>query len=271
MARMLSDFHLHTHRSDGSLTADDLLRAVRSARLVYFAVTDHDTLRGWSELRDEPGLIPGVEATAGHGGREVHIVGLGFDPTHPGLTTLLERIRAIRHDRLAALVERLPATVRGDLTAADVIDPASDSPSRLHLARVLVARKRARSINDVFERWLGDEYAADGALPSFPPIAEVAATLHAAGGVALLAHPGIYGDAAQAERFLAEGLDGLEVDHPNLGADRSAQLIALAQARGWLMSAGSDLHFLGARRPGMWSLPADLWRPLHERLGLTGA
>lgn len=265
---MLADLHLHTHFSDGLLSPAELLTAVRAAGLNRWAVTDHDTVTACRLLRGEAGLIPGVEITAGHEGREIHIVGLGVDCDHAGLEAFLQRNRVLRRQRLITLFSRLPASRREGMELSEADDGISESLGRLHLARLLVAKGKVRSINDAFDRWLGDERRADHALPAFPGLAETAQAIRAAGGVALLAHPGLYGSVAAAAQLMAFDLDGLEVDHPGLGADRRDQLVALATTNHWLMSAGSDLHFTGNRTPGAWNLTPTQWRPLLERLKL---
>ncbi len=267
---MRADFHLHTHLSDGLLSPAEQAAAVAAAGLDHWAITDHDTLAGWRAVRGAPGLVPGVEATASHEGREIHVVGLGMDPDHAGLEELLAANRRLRRERIAILFARLPASRRAGLDPTMVEDGVADSIGRLHLARLLVATGRVRSINDAFERWLGDEDKADADLPSFPTVAVTAAAIHAAGGVALLAHPGMYGDEALTMVLMGQGLDGLEADHPGLGADQRMRLMAMARRHGWLQSAGSDLHFLGSRKPGMWNLADAEWAPLLARLAPAG-
>jgi len=244
------DFHLHTQRSDGALTSSELRAAVVAAGIQHWSVTDHDTLAAWRELAGSPGLIPGVEITAGHLGREVHVVALGIDPEHAGLTALLTGIRAQRRVRLAALIARLPERHR-HLTPDDCADGQAETLGRNHLARVLVAAGAARTISDVFRRWLGDEYTVDSDLPAFPPLAEVVAVIRAAGGVAILAHPGVYG-ALPLVRELASQCDGLEVRAPGLEPTLRDGCEALAKELDLFMSVGSDLHFLGQRKPGCY-------------------
>ncbi len=266
---MRVDLHLHTHHSDGQLAPRELLAAVRQQQVEHWAVTDHDTLLGWQALAGEAGLIPGVEITAGFAGREVHVVALGIDPLDAGLLTLLAEIRALRLRRLTVLIARLPDDIRRgltlDLMRVDPYAQASDSFGRLHLARSIVRRGGVPSVHEVFAQHLGDEHTSDAELEPYPLPGVVAEIVRAAGGVTILAHPGIYGTLAAIEPLMAQGLDGLEVNHPNLDPGLHATLLSAAKARGWLISAGSDLHFLGARRPGGWSMD-DLHRPLLERI-----
>ncbi|MBA3698321.1 MAG: hypothetical protein H0W78_05670 [Planctomycetes bacterium] len=267
---MRVDLHLHTYHSDGQLAPRELLAAVHGQQVERYAVTDHDTLLGWQALKDEPGLICGVEVTAGFDGREIHIVALGIDPEHAGLLAMLAEIRAIRLRRLEVLIARLPDDVRRGLTLPTLREEAfgrqSDTFGRLHLAKAIIRRGGVATVSDAFAHHLGDEHVSDGTLEAFPTPRVVGDNIRAAGGVAILAHPGIYGTFAAIEPLMAQGLDGLEVNHPNLDPSLHATLLGAAMERGWLMSAGSDLHFMGARKPGFWSL-GDLHRPLLERIG----
>lgn len=244
---MRIDFHLHTHFSDGGLPAEDLLRHVRLARLTHWAITDHDTLAAYHRLRGQPGLIAGVEITAEAGGQEVHVVALGIDPDHRGFVEFLAGIRALRRHRIGALIAMLGETDR--LTIAGIA-PQADSVTRWHLGSALVAIGRARSVGAAFEELIGDAHQAELAQPPYPTLADTVAAVHAAGGVAILAHPGIYGTVEPILAYLDAGLDGLETNHPRLDVDLARDLVAIADARRCYQSCGSDTHVIGGRRPG---------------------
>ncbi len=269
---MLCDFHLHTHQSDGIIPPTTLLGLVRRAGVDFFAVTDHDTLAGYAALRGSLGLVAGVELTSGLAGREIHLVALGIDPDHAPFTTLLADIRAIRLERLAVLTARLPPAVgRGLNLKAICTNPEFAHVSafgRLHLAKMLVKLGGVASIHAAFADHLGDDYTVDAGLPAYPHPTICCAAIHAAGGVAILAHPGIYGTVERAAELIELGCDGLEISHPNLDPELASKLSGLAESRGLLASSGSDLHFPGARKPGAWSLPDARVLPLLQRLGL---
>jgi predicted metal-dependent phosphoesterase TrpH len=273
------DFHLHTHLSDGDLTPVHLRSVVQRHEVQYFSVTDHDTMSGFSALRGTPGLVPGVEITAGLAGREIHLVALGIDPDDTVFAAFLSAIRATRLQRLRILIERLPHQVSRGLTLELLQQEKEFAQAhcfgRLHLAKALVKRGGVASIHAAFADYLGDESREHGGvvneaeLPPYPHPSSVCAAITAAKGVSILAHPGIYGTCAQVAAMLDLGCDGLEIDHPNLDPGLKAQLATLASERRLLISSGSDLHFLGGRKPGAWSLTAEQWRPLCERLGLS--
>ena len=271
---MKVDFHLHTWCSDGALPPAEMLAAIRREGVESFALTDHDTLAGWRMLRGSYGLLPGVEVTSGHDHREVHVVGLGIDPEHAPLVELLAHIRDIRVTRIGALIARLPEAIHRGLTVDEVRDRrpgAGESMSRNHLARALVQRGGLTSTREAFDDWLGDEHLRDPNLPEFPSTTEVCATLHAAGGIALLAHPGIYRSMAVIEDLVAQGCDGLEASHPHLDPTLAAGIRARGLELGWLFGVGSDTHVVGHRRPGQAILEPALLAPLLNRLGILKA
>jgi predicted metal-dependent phosphoesterase TrpH len=260
------DFHLHSNASDGDHPPDRMASAARSAWLARWALADHDTLAGWRAIVGAPGLVCGAEITSGADGREVHIVALGINPLHEGLTALLADIRLIRLRRIDVLLERLPTDVRRGLTAAEVKPPEADSVGRLHLARALARRGGVATVRDAFAFHLADEHLVDHTLPQFPPVAQVAETIRAAGGVAILAHPGAY-RTIDAIEPLASQVDGAECAHPGLPGELQTQLLTLCAQRRLLVSVGSDTHRISAtRRPGAAHLAPELLQPLLDRL-----
>jgi predicted metal-dependent phosphoesterase TrpH len=152
---------------------------------------------------------------------------------------------------------------------SDLEDGRAEALSRNHLARALVRRGGVRTMQDAFAFHIGDEHVRDPSLPGFPPLDECCAAIRAAGGLAILAHPGVHRTCAVVARLLDAGCDGLELASPNLDPALAAELAALIDARGLLASAGSDLHVLGMRRPGMHQLPDERLAPLARRLRIA--
>ena len=244
------DLHLHTVRSDGHDQPRAVMHACHGMRA--WAITDHDTVGGWAVVRGAPGLICGVEATAALAGREVHLVGLGIDPAGEPLAGLLSHHRAVRRTRFARLLARLPAHVRRDLRAEDFAGHESEALGRSHLARAVVKRGGAASVHQVFAEHLGDEHCADPELSPFAPPEQVCAAIAGAGGVAILAHPAVYGSATNALAVAdacGANLHGIELDSPRCTGELRSALDAAITARGWLVSRGSDRHRITGRPP----------------------
>src|SRR5262245_32023746 len=106
---MLYDLHCHSCYSDGELNPVDLLARAKAAGVGALALTDHDCVAGLVAARsvnDGPQLIAGVEISAGWHGKEIHIVGLQIDPTHPVLQAALSAQAERRWQRLQAMSDK---------------------------------------------------------------------------------------------------------------------------------------------------------------------
>ncbi|MGA1423028.1 MAG: PHP domain-containing protein [Steroidobacteraceae bacterium] len=268
---MTADLHLHSYHSDGTLAPAALMHWVAARGVTLAALTDHDTVRGCTEAAQTCaalgiGFVPGVEITAGWQGQELHILGLGIDPTSEALERHLATVRELRHARLIEIGRRLERKKR--LVVGEAIEElcsTHDSPTRLHLARLLVERGIAQDIAQAFDHWLGRGQA--GYAPAEWPVLEttVKAILEA-GGQPVMAHPHRYKISAGALRRLlgefgrAGGL-GMEVSVGGMSSNDFDRLTHLARANGLLGSTGSDFHdpAIPWNPPGRFAkLPPDL-------------
>jgi 3',5'-nucleoside bisphosphate phosphatase len=156
----LIDLHTHSHHSDGILPPAELVRLAALRKVQLLALTDHDTVAGLAEAETAAhvsgmAFVTGVEITAGWRGQEIHVVGLGIDPHHEALTAHLAHVVQLRRSRIAAIGERL----RRDRTFRDT-DPtaavlaASAVPTRMHVARAIVALGVTKTTQEAFDRWL---------------------------------------------------------------------------------------------------------------------
>ncbi len=265
---VVADLHAHTTASDGDFTPSGLVALAKQARLTALAVTDHDTLAGYPEAHATGvtlgvRVVPGVECTAVWAGRELHVLGLFVDPADAEFLAHLAAVGRQRRARFLALVEAL-AGQGVAFTPGQVEGLADRVPSlgRRHVAGLLVNSGVAASWGEAFGLYL------KAVLPAVPPthfteLPEVARRIHAAGGVALLAHPPSSFEPAQFAELHAEGLDGLEVGHPSQLPGRVAELRAVAASLGMLVSAGSDFHATSPhRRVGSFGLTREPWAAL---------
>jgi predicted metal-dependent phosphoesterase TrpH len=265
------DLHMHSTASDGSRSPADVVRAAKRADLVAIALTDHDTVAGLAEARvtgEELGvrIVNGVELSAVEGTSETHLLGL-----HLSDTSVLERglteLREMRGRRAVRIVELLQA--QGvQVTLDDVMMQAGTGAiGRPHVARALVADGWAVDVRDAFDRYLAagrPAYVAKDQLGMRDAIAMV----HAAGGLAVLAHPGATATRARLEALVALGMDGVEVKHPSHSPQDTARIRTLAEQLGLLPSGGSDWHGApdGARTIGMMHVPIEWLTRQDERV-----
>lgn len=269
------DLHMHSTASDGSRSPAEVVRAARVASLVAIALTDHDTVSGLAEasaVGAELGvrIVHGVELSAVEGNTETHLLGL-----HLRDTAVLERgladLRDMRGRRAARIVELLQS--HGvQVTLDDVLVQAGQGAiGRPHVARALVADGWATDVRDAFDRYLGagrPAYVAKEQLGMRDAIAMV----HAAGGLAVLAHPGAGGKRERIETLAAMGLDGVEVKHPSHSPQDTARLRTLVEQLGLIPSGGSDWHGAadGPRTIGMMQVPLEWLRRQDERVQALG-
>mgnify|MGYP001161546104 FL=1 len=261
---MLVDLHTHTSASDGELAPLALLQMQAGAGVGLMAFTDHDTLDGWDRIAAMettaaglPRLLPGIEFSVDAAGREIHVVGLGFDPAHPairaGIAAQQLRRRA-RAERIAARLEYLG--VHGALAGAE-LEAAGAGLGRPHFARFLVASGRVRTLDEAFHRYLGKGKPAACRM-EWPALDEATGWIRAAGGRAVLAHPLAYKLTRSKLRALIGQLrdcggDAVEVALPGLTAADMEMVAQLTREAGLRASAGSDFHALGG-----WNLPGRI-------------
>jgi predicted metal-dependent phosphoesterase TrpH len=273
------DLHLHTTASDGRCSPTELVRRVHAAGVEVFAVTDHDTVAGHPEAAAAARVhavefVPGIEITAVWAGRDVHVLGYWIDGTQPAFAAFLADQRA----RRVARVEAIGAALAGEGAPIDlgpllasIRQRPGASVGRPDLARLLVAAGHVSSLQDAFDRLLGDGCPAYVARTGVAP-AEVFAIIHAAGGVASLAHPGVTRRDDLLGAWAAAGLDALEAYHSDHSEAEVTLYLERAEALGLLVTGGSDFHgddpmSHRARRRvvGGVTLPAAAWAALSAR------
>ena len=268
------DLHLHTSASDGLLAPAELVRRASAAGLTTISITDHDTLAGIPEARNAARaagvrVIPGIEITSVDNGRDVHILGYFLDTDSAPLAELLHDQRSERMRRAREMGRRLhDLGLHIDVEALLAAVPAgSRSIGRPALADALVAAGHAVDRNDAFARLLGS------GRPAFVPrdgvsAAAVISAIHAANGIASLAHPGVIGDDELIPALVDVGLDALEVWHSDHTGDQQRHYAAVAERFEVAKSGGSDYHGDGLHRAcqlGAVVLPPHEFERLERR------
>ncbi|MDZ4701414.1 MAG: PHP domain-containing protein [Rhodothermales bacterium] len=240
------DMHTHSTCSDGALSPAALVRRVHGKGLVGFALTDHDTLRGFHEAAAAGAalgieVIPGVELSVRITRRIVHLLGYFFDPDHAGLATFMQEFETLRIERAAAILDRL-RRLGVVLTLEEVFDIAQGaSVGRPHIARAMARNELVSSPEEAFTRYLKD--AGPAYVPiDCPPARDALEALHAAGGIGVLAHPGHWTSDHEIRSLKSDGLDGLETIHPSHDTSLIDYYRRLACTLGLVETGGSDFH-----------------------------
>ncbi|OLQ69504.1 phosphatase [Photobacterium proteolyticum] len=265
---MLFDLHSHTTASDGRLVPEELVRRAVERRVDVLAITDHDTVAGL-ELAQQAidaenlplTLIKGIEISTLWRNFDIHIVGLNIDHEHPAITALIAEQAARRETRAALIAERLEKNrMPGALAGAKALAGGA-TLTRAHFAQWLVEQGYAKNMQAVFKKFLtrnNPGYVP----PSWCSMAEAVEAIHAAGGQAVLAHPGRYKMTAKwlkrlLTAFVEANGDAMEVAQPQQSQQERRTLADYSIEYNLLASQGSDFHYASP-----WTeLGRNLWLP----------
>jgi len=270
------DLHSHSCQSDGVLAPAQVAARARANGVDWWALSDHDETRGLAEAARAAGelglgFIPGVEISVTFCDKTVHVVGLNIDPASPALSEGLAGIRAGRFERARRVADLL-----ADCGVAGALDGAMrhvDNPdliSRVHFARHLLDQGHVKSLQQAFDRYLGEGKRAF--VPTrWTSLEDALGWIRAAGGKAVIAHPGRYKYTPQQRDALFQafkdlGGQAIEVVTGSHTPAQYEQYARVAAAYGFEASRGSDFHAPGTGRVDlgrMPDLPASLtpvWR-----------
>ena len=266
------DLHVHSNRSDGTLTPAQLVDYAAQKGLDAFALTDHDTVEGLDEAiqyaeklksgerpdgtaaRERvPLVIPGIEFSTEYQGRDIHVLGLYIDYHDAAFAAQLRAFvdsRITRNRKMCALLQEAGIPVTYEKLLEEFPDAVI---TRAHYAQYLFAHGYVKSLPEAFDRYLGDH------CPCFVPREKVTPDqavrlILSVGGIPILAHPILYHMSDQKlEELTAQlkeaGLMGIEVIYSTYNAAEERRMRALASKYGLLISGGSDFH--GAAKPGL--------------------
>jgi predicted metal-dependent phosphoesterase TrpH len=269
------DLHTHTTASDGRCSPEELVRRAAAAGVRVLSVTDHDTVAGNAAAGDAASahaieLVTGVEITAMLDGRDVHVLGYFMRNDSPEFEAFLAEQRRRRIDRVHEIAERLEAlgiTVDADAIISGARENPSRSVGRPAIARALLAAGEVATIGEAFDRWLSRGRPAFVPRRAAPP-PEVFERIHAAGGIASIAHPGLLGCDEWLPAFADAGADAIEAYHAEHDAAATARYLLIARDLGVGVSGGSDYHASethGGGGPGSVSLPEPAFEDLERR------
>ena len=269
------DLHTHTTASDGRCTPAELVARASAAGVTVLSVTDHDTVEACDAVGNACALagitfVPGIEITAVRDEVDVHVLGYFVDVRSSSLSVFLAEQRQRRLDRVGRILVQLE-TLGIKLDSNAILRPAIDQPGtsigRPAVARAMVAAGYVKTSNDAFATWLSRGrpgfVAREGAAPD-----NVIEHIHAAGGVASLAHPGLLRRDMWIAGFASSGLDAIEAYHTNHDEQQTGHYRSVAHRLGLCLSGGSDYHAdesHGSAHPGSVALPAEAFDQLRAR------
>ena len=247
-----ADLHCHSVVSDGTLTPEELAERAHANGVQIWALTDHDELGGQDRARAAASTLgiqylSGVEISVTWMGHTIHIVGLGIDAAHVGILEGLRRTRDGRGNRAKLMAEQLlKAGIPGAYEGALLFAGNPELIARTHFARFLVEQGVCRDTEQVFKNYLVEN--KPGYVPHlWATLDDAVAWIKAAGGVAVIAHPGRYKLSAMQmdelyKHFKDIGGIGIEVITGSHSPNQYQTYGKIAQHYGFLASRGSDFH-----------------------------
>ena len=275
----MSGYDLHTHStcSDGTNSITENVRLAIERDLTGIAITDHDTTQGYDEAfaaAEGTGLeiVPGIEFSAEYQGASLHVLAYWIDPANPELVAELKRLTDTRFRRGEMMVEKLQE-LGYDISFERVQEIAGGGLiARPHVAKAMVEAGIVPNEKEAFDRYISDDGIAYVPKHALDPVRSVE-LIEGAGGVCVLAHPGMWKGQGSVPDVLIEemasaGMVGLEVDHPDHDEEQRAYYGALAARLGLVPTGASDCH--GERygyRMGCDTTDAERYAELKVRAG----
>jgi predicted metal-dependent phosphoesterase TrpH len=267
-----ADLHLHTFFSDGTFTPEELVERASKIGFAAIALTDHDTVEGCDRAAAACAavnmeFITGTELTAEHADTEVHILAYFVDTKNPVLLARIAEFQTVRQSRIHEMVAALNK-LGIPLKAESVFALANcKSPGRPHVARALVKEKLIGSLDEAFERYLKK------GRPAWIPKTKMSALesvelIHQAGGLAVMAHPGLNRSDDIIPALVEAGLDGIECFHTKHSTAMAERYLEFAEKYHLLVTGGSDCHGFSKVKPliGTVKLPYDHVQKMKDKL-----
>ncbi|MNM78311.1 hypothetical protein D3C81_902040 [compost metagenome] len=246
------DLHTHTQASDGMNQPAENVRLAKEKGLTGLAITDHDTVAGIAEALlagKELGLdvVPGIEISSRVGEKDIHVLGYFVDPEDNRFKERLARLRLVREERnglIIAKLQQLGLSITLEEVKAGLSRPLrpDESLGRPHIADTLVRKGYVSDMRDAFDRYLAEGKPGYASLPRIAP-EEAIVWIREAGGVPVLAHPGLYSDDDLVRSIVERGKPaGIEVYHSDHGPEEELRYAAMAEKYGLIVTGGSDYH-----------------------------
>lgn len=240
------DLHVHTTASDGACSSAEIIRLAADIGLEGIAITDHDTtqgLAGADEMARAAGItvIPGVELSTDFDGREIHILGYYLNDELEMVQDKLTGMQNSRLKRICRMVERINR-LGYKLSVCDVLALSGrGSVGRPHIARAMLEKGHVRTLQEAFQRFIGHGKPAYVPRDKFSP-GEAVHFILAAGGIPVMAHPGLSKANSLIAPLAEQGLAGIEVYHPDHSPAAEMKFLQLARDHHLLATGGSDFH-----------------------------
>jgi predicted metal-dependent phosphoesterase TrpH len=264
------DLHIHTVHSDGVDTPAQVVERALDLGLAAISVTDHDTVSGISEtvsLAKGTSLevIPGVELSATDGTSDIHILGYFVDYSDTSFIAELNRFKNARLERAKKILGKLKE-MNIDLPVDRVLDIANRSAiGRPHIAEALLDQGYVDTFEEAFRKYIGHRSPAYVPKLVLEP-RQAFDLIRSVGGIAAMAHPGTVQRDDLIPVFVEQGMQALEVWHPQHDRGSVRYYMEIAKRYGIAVTGGSDTHGprVGGSTVGSERVPASVADSLRE-------
>ncbi len=261
---IIADLHIHSTASDGEYSPTDIAKMLQKNKIKVGALADHDTFSGFKEFKKTfNGIaLPGVELSVDYKNVGLHLLAYGFDPENETFIKRLEYFQKIRYRRIEGMCDKL-CELGKPLSIEEVKKnyPKDTTLGRPHIARAMIAKGYIKSFNEAFNKYIGD------GKPAYVPKArlefeEAMELIKKAGGISILAHPGLFLKELSFDIMKMIPVNGFEAYHPNHSASFSRILIDHCLKHELPYTGGSDFHDLRRNKTnvlGKWGLSENEW------------
>ncbi|MEA1987067.1 MAG: PHP domain-containing protein [Candidatus Marinimicrobia bacterium] len=263
------DLHFHSTFSDGKYPPKKLAEILNMKKITIASLTDHDSISGYQEFKEyfKGTAVTGVELSTHFHDEDIHILGYGFDPNNEIMLSTLNKYKKYRKNRIYSIcekLEKLNIKILPD-TIFEMVG-SKTSLGRPHVAQALLDANFVRSAKEAFISYLG--YDCPAYVPKKKMSVEYAIELiHNAGGIAVLAHPGLYKNRYLLEDIVTYSIDGIELRHPSNSQKLISEILDIAKKFNLITTGGSDFHQLnwnGDNSLGKSGVTHDEWIKLKN-------
>ena len=240
------DLHIHTRFSDGSCTLAEIMDAAAARGLAAISITDHDCTDAYPsalELGESMGIeiIPGVELSSDIQGIDIHVLGYFVDFNNPVFIAKLQEMkeaRLVRAQKIVSNLNRQGIDLRFETVLAIAGEGAIGRP---HIAAAMQKEELVFSFREAFDKHIGyDSPAYVEKLKMSPK--EVFDLIKTAGGVPVLAHPGVTGVDERIQEFIRDGMQGIEASHTEHPDAAMRHYLKMCKKNSLAFTGGSDFH-----------------------------
>ena len=245
------DLHVHSIYSDGSCTIDEIISQAQNLKLSQIAITDHNNLDG-SIIAHNSGKIDsitGTELTTEYENAEIHLLAYFLkESDYKNVKYLLKEAEVKKKIGTVETLENLNAAGI-DISLSELSEFTSGIINRVHICKALIKHGYIKTVNEGFEKYVGDHCPAYVRSERIQ-LMEAVEAIHKDGGIAVIAHPMEYVNDLDVYAFLnavIDSVEGIECFHPSATPEESAKLVEFTERHKKRITGGSDFH--GENKP----------------------